>query len=92
MQFNIDEDLGYSPISPDVIDISSESGEEFIEEPGNTTQLDERFRIITMGSNIMSAFVGSATAALFPSTNLAGQQGFTDTASTRIERDIMELI
>ena len=26
LQFNLDEDLGYSPISPDVIDISSESG------------------------------------------------------------------
>ena len=65
-QFNITEDLGYSPISPDVIDISSESGEEFIGEPSNIAQIDERFRINTIGSNIMAAFVGSVTAVLFP--------------------------
>ena len=92
LQFTIDEDLSYSPISPDVIDITSESGEEFIVELGDTTQLDERFRINPMGSNIKAAFVGSATAALFPSTYLADQQGVIDTACTRIERDIMELI
>ena len=58
LQFNIDEDLGYSPISPDVIDISSESGEESIVEPGNIAQLYEKFRIFTLGSNIMTAFAG----------------------------------
>ena len=63
---NITEDLCYSPNSPDVIDISSESGEEFVVESGKIAQINERFRINTMGSNIMVAFVGSATAALFP--------------------------
>ena len=83
-QFNITEDLGYSPISPDVIDISNESGEEFVVEPGNTAQINERFRINTMGSNIMVAFVGSATAALFPPSNSIGRQGTIDTAGTTI--------
>ena len=92
LQFNLDEDLGYSPISPDVINISSESGEEFIVEPGNIAQLDEKFRVNTMGSNIMTAFVGSATASLFPPSNHVGQQESIDTVGTHIEREIMELI
>ena len=91
-QSNITEDLGYSPISPDVIDKSSESGEEFVVEPGNIAQLNERFRINTMGSNIMAAFVGSATAALFPPSNSVDRQGTIDIAGTTIEREIMELI
>ena len=92
LQFNLDEDLGYSPISPEVIDMSSESGEEFTVEPGKTAQLNEKFRIYTMGSNIMTAFVGSAMASLFPTSNNAGQQETIDTAGTRIERKIMKLI
>ena len=91
-QSNITEDLGYSPISPDVIDISSESGEEFIVEPGNIAQIDERFRINTMGSNIMAAFVGSATTVLFPHSNPIDRQGTIDTTGTNIGREIMELI
>ena len=91
-QSNITEDLGYSPISPDVIDISSESGEEFVVELGNIAQLNERFRINTMGSNIMAAFVGSTTAALFPPSNSVDRQGTIDIAGTTIEREIMELI
>ena len=91
-QFNITEELQYSPISPDVIDISSESGEEFIVEPGNIAQIDERFRVNTMGSNIMSAFVGSAAAVLIPLSSTIDRQGTIDTAGTNIEREIMKLI
>ena len=91
-QFNITKDLGYSPISPDVIDISSESGEEFVMEPGKIAQINERFRIKTMGSDIMACFVGSATAALFPPSNSIDRQGTIDTTGTTIEREIMELI
>ena len=72
LQFNLGEDLGYLPMSPDVIDISSESGEEFTVEPGNTAQQSEKIMINTMGSNIMTSFVGSATASLFTSSNSAG--------------------
>ena len=92
LQFNLGEDLGYSPISPDVIDISSESGEEFTVEPGNTAQLDEKFRIDTRGSNIMTAFMGSATASLFPPSISVSYQETIDTAGSYIEREIMELL
>ena len=40
LQFNLDEDSLYWPISPDVIDISSNSVEEFLVEPGNVPQLE----------------------------------------------------
>ena len=40
----------------------------------------------------MAAFVGSATSALSPSTNVADQQGVIDTAGTRIETDFIEVI
>ena len=92
LQFSLDEDLGYLPISPDVIDISSESGEEFTVEPGNTAQLDEKFRIDTRGSNIMTAFMGSATASLFPPSISVDYQETIDTAGSYIEREIMELL
>ena len=90
--FNITENLSYSPISPEVVDISSESGEEFIVEPGNIAQIDERFGINTMGSNMMFAFVGSAAAVLFPQPNPINRQETVDTAGSSIEREIMELI
>ena len=92
LQFNLDKDIGDSPISPEVINISSEAGEEFTVEPSNTAQLKEKFRINTIESNIMTAFVGSATASLFPPSNKAGQQESIDTSGTRIETGIMELI
>ena len=66
IQFNVDEDCLYTPISSDVVDISSESEDAFSIEPGANTQLEERFRINPAGSNLMSAFVGTTTAILFP--------------------------
>ena len=66
LQFNIDEDSLYSPISPDVVDISGGSEDAFSIQPGDRVQLEERFRINPAGSNLMSAFVGAATASLFP--------------------------
>ena len=69
LQFNTDEDDLYSPISIDVVDISSESEEAFSIQPGDCVQLEERFRINPAGSNLMSAFVGAATATLFPNTD-----------------------
>ena len=92
LQFNLDKDLGYSPISPEVISISSETGEEFTVEPSNTAQLNKKFRINTIESNIMTAFVGSATASVFPPSNKSGQEESIDTSGTRIESEIMALI
>ena len=47
----MEEDTLYSPLSPDVIDISSNSDNEFIVEPGNVPQLLDRFRVNTTGED-----------------------------------------
>ena len=93
LQFDIDEDPLYSPISPDVVDISSGSEGEFSIAPGDVTQLNDRFRIDTTGSNLMSAFVGAATATLYPDTEMSPRQDTTTIASgTQLERELMDLI
>ena len=93
LQFDIDEDSLYSPISPDVVDISSGSEGEFSIAPGDVAQLDERFRIDTTGSNLMSAFMGAATATLYPETViLSGHESATITSGTQLERELMDLI
>ena len=92
-QFNIDDAYLYSPISPDVVDISSGSEDSFSLAPGDITHLDDKFRINTSGSNLMSAFVGATTATLFPSTSESLTQDVTTIASgTQLERDLMNLI
>ena len=93
LQFNIDEDSPYSPISPDVVDISSGSEDAFSIQPGDRAQLEERFRINPAGSNLMSAFVGAATASLFPNTDTALEHDAVSVASgTQLEKDLMGLI
>ena len=93
LQFNVDEDCLYSPISPDVVDISSGSEEAFSLAPGDLAQLEERFRINTSGSNLMSAFMGAATATLYPEAEASlGQNSETITSGTQLKRDLMELI
>ena len=46
MQFNLEEDTLYSPLSPDVLDIFSGSENSFLVEHGETSQIEERFRTI----------------------------------------------
>ena len=93
LQFDIDEDSLYSPISPDVVDISSGSEGDFSIAPGDIAQLDERFRIDTAGSNLMSAFMGAATATLYPDTGISsGHEYATITSGTQLERELMYLI
>ena len=93
LQFNVDEDCLYSPVSPDKVDISSESEDVFSITPGDTTQLEERFRINPAGSNLKSGFVGATTATRFPDTNASLEQDAVTIASgTQLERDLMELI
>ena len=92
-QFDIDEDPLYSPISPDVVDISSGSEGDFSIAPGDIAQLDEKFRIDTTGSNLMSAFMGAAAATLYPDTESSSRQDFTAiTSGTQLERELMDLI
>ena len=93
LQFNVDEDCLYSPISPDVVDISSGSEDAFSLAPGDFAQLEDRFRINTTGSNLMSAFVGAATASLYPEAEASlDQNSETITSGTQLERELMELI
>ena len=93
LQFAIEEDTLYSPLSPDVIEISSISDNEFLVEPGNVPQLLDRFRANTVDRNPMTAFVGSAAALLFPSGgNGVPPQDTIDVRGTRIERELMDLI
>ena len=93
LQIVLEEDSLYCPISPDVIDISSNSGDEFLIEPGNVTQLEERFRINQTTQDAMTTFMGAATAMLFPSSNdPILQSNVIDTTGTGIEQELMELI
>ena len=93
LQFVLEEDSLYSPISPDVIDISSNTGDEFLVEHGIVTQLEERFRINQTTQDAMTTFMGAATAMLFPSSNDPILQGnVIDTIGTGIEQEVIELI
>ena len=92
IQFNTDVNSLYSPISPDVVDISSESENSFSIAPGDIAQLDERFRINTTGSNLMSAFMGSTLASLYVDpAKTAEQNESVNATGTQIEQDLMEL-
>ena len=93
MQFNIDRMLDDINSSPSIIDVSSESGEEFTVEPGDVGALDERFSVGSTSSDAMSAFVGAAAASLFPSTPLPYQsEEVIDAAGSQIERQLTELV
>ena len=93
LQFNSDMNSLYSPISPDVVHISSESENSFSMAPGDIAQLDERFRINTTGSNLMSAFMGSTLASLYVDpANTAEQNESVSATGTQIEQDLMELL
>ena len=62
-------------------------------EPGNVTQLGERFRVNRTAHDAMTTFMGAATAMLFPSSNDPILQGYAiDTAGTGIEQELMDLI
>ena len=93
LHFNINEDSLYSPILPDVVDLSSGSEDAFSIQPGDRVQLEERFRINPAGSNLMSAFVVAATASVFPNTDTTLEQDAVSEASgTQLEKDLMGLI
>ena len=93
LQFNFEEDSLYSPLSPDVIDISSGSEDAFSIAPGNTQQLEEKFRVNPKGSNLMAAFVGSSLATLYPNSIVTqGDHETTVAGSSQIEKDLMELM
>ena len=93
LQFNFEEDSLYSPLSPDVIDISSGSEDAFSIAPGNTQQLEEKFRVNPAGSNLMAAFVGSSLATLYPNSTVPqGNHETTVAGGSQIEKNLMELM
>ena len=93
LQFNFEEDSLYSPLSPDVIDISSGSEDAFSIAPGNTQQLEEKFRVNPAGSNLMAAFVGSSMATLYPNSTVPqGNHETTVAGGSQIEKNLMELM
>ena len=93
LQFNSVEDCLYSPLSPDVVDINSDSGDGFTVEPNNITQLGKKFGINLSGSNLMSAFVESSIATLFPQNdeNVAINNEI-NTAGIQLERNSRDLV
>ena len=79
--------------SPSIIDISSDSGEEFVVHPSNLLDIEEKIRVGGPRSDIMTACVGSASATLFasePEDPVVTE--IVDTAGIQIERQIMDNI
>ena len=68
LQFVLEEDSLYFPISPDVIDISSNSGDESLVKPGNVPQLEEQFRVNQTTHDVMTTFMGQQQRCFFPRT------------------------
>ena len=66
MQFNIDEMLDNFDSPPSIIDVSGESGEEFLVEPADVQALDERFRVRAPTTDAMSAFLGAPLRLISP--------------------------
>ena len=64
--FTIDEEMrSVSTNSPRLINISSDSGEEFLTEQPNSEPIDLRFRIGGPLNDLMTAFVNGDAARLF---------------------------
>ena len=79
--------------SPSIIDVSSDSGEEFIVQPSSLPIIEERFRVGGPRSDMMTAFVGATSATLFasePEDPVVTE--IIDTAGTQIERQMMDII
>ena len=92
-QFNLEG----SPLMPleslRVIDVSGDSGEEFLVQRGDIPNLEEKFRVGGPGTDIMSAVMGAASATLFPSRSKEPDPyEIIDTAGTNIERQLMKII
>ena len=93
LQFNLEEELMLPSLCPAIIDVSSDSGDEFIVHPGYLSEIEDRFRTCVPRSDIITAFVGAATASLFPtSTRGPGEDEIIDIAGTRIEGQLVDLM
>ena len=86
LQFAVENSPLISIQSPGIIDVSSDSGEEFVVQPNDLPELEERFRAGGPRSDLMMAFIGAASATLFASeTEDPGAREMIDTAGTSID-------
>ena len=93
LQFNPEEELVLLFLSPAIIDVSGDSGDEFIFHPGDVLELEDRFWPGDPQSDVMTAFMGAATASLFPtSTRKSREDEEIDIPGTRIERRLVDLM
>ena len=92
-QFNLEEELALPSLSPVIIDVSSDSGDEFVVHPGDVSELEDRFRPGGPRSDVMTAFMGAATASLFPTSASGSREDeVIDISGTRIERQLVDLM
>ena len=93
LQFNLEDSPLLSIQSPSIIDVSSDSGEEFVVQPSRLPVIEGRFRVEGPRSVMMTAFVGATSATLFaskPEDPVVTE--IIDTAGTQIERQMMDII
>ena len=93
LQFDLEEELMLPSLSPAIIDVSSDSGDEFIVHPGDLSEIEDRFRPGGPRSDVMTAFMGAATASVFPAPTRRSEEGeIVDLSGTRIERKLVDLM
>ena len=92
--FTIDEDMqSVSTNSPGLINISSDSGEEFVTEQSSNEPMDLRFRIGGPINDPMSAFVNEDAARLFAVSEIdTRSDSVIDITGTDIEREMLSMI
>ena len=93
LQFTLEDSPLLSIQSPGIVDISSDSGEEFVVHPNDLSDVEERFRVGGPISDMLTAFVGATSATLFtPGPEDPAIVETIDTAGTQIEQQMMEII
>ena len=92
--FTIDEDMcSVSTNSPGLVNISSDSGEEFPTEQHNSEPIDLRFRIGGPLNDPMTAFVNEDAARLFAVCEPESREdSVIDITGTDIEREMLSRI
>ena len=92
LQFTLEDSRLMSIQSPSITDVSSDSGDEFVVQPSNLPDIEDRFRVGGPRSGMMTAFVGAASATMFtsePEDPVVTE--IIDTAGTQIERQLMDV-
>ena len=92
--FTIDDDMqSVSTNSPELFNISSDSGEEFVTEQPYVEPIDLRFRAGGPLEDPMLAFVNEDAARLFAVSEIVSKEdSFIDVTGTDIERELLSTI